>query len=200
MDVIKQLCDVRRRLGEAASAITAPCQSAEHRERLAMEIQDLTAIVDKITVQASITAEALNPVFETGNGRGGVLSVLDLCYNAFMIGRNMENRENGGRCDWFNDTAPLMIAGVDRLKKETTERMEYARRDRDRLIARAVSESPLPGAKMLEGAKSLYKSLDEGIRRPGAEDFEQAPVRTQMRYYEAFATAIAASDFVGEDA
>lgn len=125
-DSIEQMGDICNELERIAHAITAPVQGPDHRERLSQDINELRAKLSNLMVPASYSMEAFAPALDTGNGRGGVLSFMDLAYNAFMIGRNMENREDGGRCDWFNDTAPLMIAGIERIKRECGERMDRA--------------------------------------------------------------------------
>jgi hypothetical protein len=154
------------------------------------------AKLDKLTVTASLTIEALEPVFETDNGRGGVLSCMDLCYNAFMIGRNMENRESGGRCDWFNDTLPLMTAGVERLKKETVERMQYAADDRRRTVSRNTEKTDctLSADEIDAGAACLYGQLDQSFTGGDRVSYPQASSHTKGKYQRAFASAVVASE------
>jgi hypothetical protein len=121
MEAIKELHGVKKRLHELALGFPPESSVAQ---ALHAEVLQLA----RLMVPAAITMEALNPVFDLEGGNSGYLKVADLTYNAFMIGRNMENRETGGRCDWFNDTWPLMKAGVERIQKECVERLAYVAR------------------------------------------------------------------------
>lgn len=121
MDAIKELHDVKKRLHELA--LSFPGESS-----VAVALHAEVANLDRLMVPASIHMEALNPVFDLEGGHSGYLKVADLAYNAFMIGRNMENREDGGRADWFNDTWPLIRGGVERIQKECAERLAYPSR------------------------------------------------------------------------
>lgn len=194
MDVVKELCDIRRTITEALDGLGPLLVDPALKELITEQMEKLS----DLTVTASLTIEALEPVFETGNGRGGVLSCMDLCYNAFMIGRDMENRENGGRCDWFNDTAPLMIAGIDRLKKETVERMQYAADDRRRTVARntANTECTLSPEQIDAGAACLYGHLDSSFTGGERVSYPQASAHTHGKYQRAFAAAVVASEKV----
>lgn len=125
-DSIEQMGDISNELERIAHAITLPEQGPAHRERLAQDLKELRTKLNALIVPASYSMEAFAPALDTGNGRGGVLSFMDLTYNAFMIGRNMENREGSGRCDWFNDTHPLMVAGIEQIKRQCEERMAGA--------------------------------------------------------------------------
>lgn len=35
--------------------------------------------------------------------------VVDIAYSAFMIGRCGKNKDDGGPCDWFNDTKQMHL-------------------------------------------------------------------------------------------
>jgi hypothetical protein len=196
-DIMKDLCDLRRKLSEIAIALPAGADRAE----VAADIRDLGDRFDKLIVDTSLTLEALEPLFETDAGRGGVLSVMDLCYNAFMIGRNMENREGGGRCDWFTDTAPLMLAGVERLKKDTIARMQYARDENRRSVARNTEKTgcTLSPERIDAGAACLYGHL-EMWHGSGKPDYPRAAAHTKGKYQRAFASAVVASERVLEPA
>lgn len=118
MDAIKELHGINKRLHELALGFPPESTVAK---AIRAEVENLS----RLMVPASLTMEQLNPIFDLEGGHSGYLKVADLAYNAFMIGRNMENRETGGRCDWFNDTWPLVQAGVERIQKECVERMAY---------------------------------------------------------------------------
>lgn len=100
---------------------------------VAAELHQLHSELNKMWVDIVLTTEAVAPIFsgKTGIGRSGEMSVMDLCYNAFMIGRSgVPQAAEHARNDWFNDTYPLMRAGVERMHKETLRRMDYAKGDR----------------------------------------------------------------------
>lgn len=101
---------------------------------LAASLRGTADDFDKMMVDMTITIEAIAPIFEMQGGRSGDLRLMDLCYNAFMMGRRGAPQDmDHDRMDWMNDTAPLMRGGVDRMYKETQRRMEYARADRNRM-------------------------------------------------------------------
>lgn len=43
--------------------------------------------------------------------------VVDTAYSAFMIGRCGKNKDDGGPCDWFNDTNPMVLEQLEQLAK-----------------------------------------------------------------------------------
>lgn len=135
------------RLGDLINRIKAEADLCDQNdcEAIAGSLHQIAAELSDIWVDTILTYEAVEPVFspKTGVGRSGEMSVMDLCYNAFMIGRRgIPSDPEADRCDWFNDTHPLMRAGVERMRKEASRRMEYARADRARQnqIHREMSE------------------------------------------------------------
>ncbi len=64
---------------------------------------------------ASVRAEALQRFLSTG-GIPGEPAAIDLCYTAFMCGRSGRNTEDGGPCDWFSDTKPLIDRELNRIR------------------------------------------------------------------------------------
>jgi hypothetical protein len=125
------------RLGDLINQIkTAATQCDEQRcEAIAGDLNRIASELSDMWVDTILTYEAVEPVFSarTGVGRSGEISVMDLCYNAFMNGRRgIPQDAEADRCDWFNDTHPMMRAGIERMRKETSRRMEYARADRAR--------------------------------------------------------------------
>jgi hypothetical protein len=47
--------------------------------------------------------------------------VIDIAYTAFMSGAAGKNKDDGGPCDWFNDTKPVVQAAIAKLSKDLTE-------------------------------------------------------------------------------
>jgi hypothetical protein len=47
--------------------------------------------------------------------------VVDIAYSAFMIGRGGKNPDDGGPCDWFNDTKPMVIEQLTKIRKDLTD-------------------------------------------------------------------------------
>lgn len=129
--------DVAERLTAIITRIKAAAEVCDGQkiESVGGDLQQVAADLSDLWVDTVLTAGAVEPVFspQTGIGRSGEISVMDLCYNAFMTGRNgTPSDPEHARCDWTNDTFPLMRAGVERMKKETLRRMEYARADHAR--------------------------------------------------------------------
>ena len=122
-DVVKDLCDLRKRLQDAAELC-----DANNLESVGGELGEIARTFDKMITDMTLTIEAIEPAFGSGGlGQTGELSMMDLCYNAFMIGRRgIPQDAEADRCDWFNDTHPLMRSGINQLRKDTIRRMEYA--------------------------------------------------------------------------
>jgi len=144
---MKKEDDAAQRLGDLINRIKAAADQCDQNrsEAIAGDLNQIATELSDIWVDTLLTYEAVEPVFSarTGVGRSGEISVMDLCYNAFMIGRRgIPSDPEADRCDWFNDTHPLMRAGVERMRKEAGRRMEYARSDRARQsqIHREMSE------------------------------------------------------------
>lgn len=178
--VVEELCDIERALRAV-------------KGQKATEMAALAERLKLICVDAALTVEALDPVLETDarRGRGGVLTLMDLCYNAFMIGRNGENREDGGRTAWFNDCQPLMLAGVDRIRKDVLERVEENDRLTRRRIERSIEgqSSGLSPEQAEAGAACLYGHLDQSFSGGQPVNYPQASEHTKGKYRRAFAAA-----------
>lgn len=58
----------------------------------------------------------LNYIFQDDTNTAG-LRIIDLCYTAFMRAKD-KNDEDGGPTDWFTDTRPLIIEGIDKLRTQ----------------------------------------------------------------------------------
>lgn len=44
--------------------------------------------------------------------------VVDIAYSAFMVGRTGKNKDDGGPCDWFNDTKPMVMGQLTKIRKD----------------------------------------------------------------------------------
>lgn len=44
--------------------------------------------------------------------------VVDIAYSAFMSGRTGKNKDDGGHCDWFNDTKPMVMEQLAKIRKD----------------------------------------------------------------------------------
>jgi hypothetical protein len=47
--------------------------------------------------------------------------VVDIAYSAFMSGRTGKNKDDGGPCDWFNDTKPMVMEALAKIRKDLAE-------------------------------------------------------------------------------
>jgi hypothetical protein len=47
--------------------------------------------------------------------------VVDIAYSAFMSGRTGKNKDDGGPCDWFNDTKPMVLEALAKIRKDLAE-------------------------------------------------------------------------------
>lgn len=43
--------------------------------------------------------------------------VVDIAYSAFMIAKSGKNKDDCGPCDWFNDTKPMVMGQLEKIKK-----------------------------------------------------------------------------------
>jgi hypothetical protein len=46
--------------------------------------------------------------------------VVDIAYSAFMSGRSGKNKDDGGPCDWFNDTKPMVNEQIAKIRAAIT--------------------------------------------------------------------------------
>lgn len=44
--------------------------------------------------------------------------VVDIAYSAFMLAKQGKNKDDGGPCDWFNDTKPMVMEQLAKIKKD----------------------------------------------------------------------------------
>ncbi|WP_321865677.1 hypothetical protein [Paraburkholderia tropica] len=47
--------------------------------------------------------------------------IIDIAYTAFMSGATGKNTDDGGKCDWFNDTRPAILDAIAKLSKDLDE-------------------------------------------------------------------------------
>ena len=47
--------------------------------------------------------------------------VVDIAYSVFMHALQGKNRDDGGQCDWFNDTKPLVMEWLAKIRKDLAE-------------------------------------------------------------------------------
>lgn len=49
--------------------------------------------------------------------------VVDVAYSAFMSGLSGKNPDDGGPCDWFNDTKPMVVEAIAKMHKDLFDAM-----------------------------------------------------------------------------
>jgi hypothetical protein len=47
--------------------------------------------------------------------------VVDIAYSAFLLAKHGQNKDDGGPCDWFNDTKPMVIEALAKIRKDLAE-------------------------------------------------------------------------------
>lgn len=47
--------------------------------------------------------------------------VIDIAYSAWSFGRSGKNKDDGGPCDWFNDTKPMVTEQLQKIRKDLAE-------------------------------------------------------------------------------
>lgn len=48
--------------------------------------------------------------------------VVDIAYSAFRLGRSGKNKDDGGPCDWFNDTKPMVMVTISQISAALTSK------------------------------------------------------------------------------
>ena len=51
--------------------------------------------------------------------------IVDIAYYAFMLAKQGKNKDDGGPCDWFNDTKPMVMEQLDKIKKDLAEEARH---------------------------------------------------------------------------
>jgi len=44
--------------------------------------------------------------------------VIDIAFSAFMAAKSGKNKDDGGACDWFNDTRPMVLQQLEKIRKD----------------------------------------------------------------------------------
>ncbi|MBB3256909.1 hypothetical protein [Paraburkholderia sp. WP4_3_2] len=70
--------------------------------------------------------------------------VIDIAYTAFMSGACGKNKDDGGPCDWFNDTKPVVEIAIGKIRKE---------------LAEARAASPQSGEKATESPEEMMERM-----------------------------------------
>jgi hypothetical protein len=54
--------------------------------------------------------------------------IVDIAYSAFMIAKQGKNKDDGGPCDWFNDTKPMVMEQLAKIKRDLAKESRPQRR------------------------------------------------------------------------
>lgn len=98
--------------------------------RFAREVE--AATVRRIAEQTDCAPQQSDIPLEWQDHRDGLLAyvlqgdmhnrltprVVDIAYSAFMSGRSGKNKDDGGPCDWFNDTKPMVTEAIQKMRKD----------------------------------------------------------------------------------
>lgn len=44
--------------------------------------------------------------------------VIDIAFSAFMVAKSGKNKDDGGAFDWFNDTRPMVLQQLEKIRKD----------------------------------------------------------------------------------
>lgn len=44
--------------------------------------------------------------------------VIDIAFSAFMAAKSGKNKDDGGSCDWFNDTRPMVLQQLEKIRTD----------------------------------------------------------------------------------
>lgn len=81
-----------------------------------MTIRTDTEILDYLLGDRS----SVHPLF------GGEPNIRDLCFTVFMRAKNGTNADDGGECDWINDTLPIVEAVFKKWGESRAQTQEAA--------------------------------------------------------------------------
>lgn len=91
--------------------------AAAELERQHAEIERLTA--ENKALRAKI--ELIDYVLQDDIHNRLTPRVVDIAYSAFMIAKSGKNKDDGGTCDWFNDTKPMVMEQLVKIQKHLAE-------------------------------------------------------------------------------
>lgn len=94
--------------------------------------------------------------------------ITDIAYTAWKFGRMGENNEDGGPCDWFTDTKPVVDAAIEKIRKDLERELAPAD-DKDATIARLTAERDALRAQSFTRLKSIEKLAEAGTFAQGIE-------------------------------
>lgn len=68
-----------------------------------------------------VSSEIINYVLQDDECNRLTPRIVDIAYSAFMRGAVGKNDDDGGPCDWFNDTKPMVMKAIERIRTRIEE-------------------------------------------------------------------------------
>lgn len=106
----KQTPDISALVAEKHIAEVKLAEANVSLARLRMQLE----VVENERDEAKKCADYL--AYILGDGDGYNPTIRDVAYNAFMRRASGTNPEDGGPCDWMNDTKPLVEKLIERMR------------------------------------------------------------------------------------
>lgn len=99
-----------------------------------------TATGSTPTPDAAIApSQERDDIFAVNVDDDGVIRIVDLCFTAFMHAKNGKNGDDGGPCDWFNDTYPAVVEKIAEWRSQYQKQDLAAYKRLEGLLGRARS-------------------------------------------------------------
>ena len=84
----------------------------------------VAAVASTAPQQASVQepcAELIDYILQDDTHNRLTPRVVDIAYSAWSLGRSGQNNDDGGPCNWFNDTKPMVMTRLAMIKKDLAE-------------------------------------------------------------------------------
>lgn len=83
--------------------------------------------------------------------------VVDIAYSAWHLGRSGKNKDDGGPCDWFNDTKPMVMEQLAKIKRDMGDAPPA--QTPPRLTDDDLMAAHCGGKDMLDGLRAIETSV-----------------------------------------
>lgn len=101
-----------------------PAVKQMHLSAAAAELERQHAEIERLTAENKALwakMELVDYVLQNDIHNRLTPRVTDIAYSAFMFGRTGKNKDDGGPCDWFNDTKPMVMEQLAKIQKDMRE-------------------------------------------------------------------------------
>lgn len=135
--------------------------------------------------------------------------IIDIAYTAFMIRAQGKNSDDGGPCDWYTDTRPVVLEAIAKLKRDLDEAQVQDQEETEFqtwAIAKGLASIDVNGANGVPGkfwfankvnghlAKREWREARKNKREPDTSKFVEQeaanPIDSMCRESEEYLAAV----------